>query len=151
MIQSTPPAPPHPARMPTSAAYPVNTQPHGMSRCPSGTLSSSSSPLVSLPTPTLPNRLPVPSSALGMILREMAKLVQLGRLNIDFDNGEVTRTLSRSYIWLLDLTFVRASTRLDSICDPANELIDATSIIYDIPLLTRDSTILKSKVVPLAR
>lgn len=87
----------------------------------------------------------------GIVLWEMAKLVQLGRLDVDLDDGEVIRTLSRLHVWPLDLTVARASTRLDFTSDPADELIAATSIVHDVPLLTRDHSILSSNIVPLAR
>ena len=40
--------------------------------------------------------------------------------------------------------------RLDFRSDPADEIVAATSIVHDIPLLTRDARILGSKIVPLA-
>jgi PIN domain nuclease of toxin-antitoxin system len=43
------------------------------------------------------------------------------------------------------------SARLDIQGDPADELIAATSAIHNVPLVTRDRALLKSKVVPLAR
>jgi PIN domain nuclease of toxin-antitoxin system len=53
-------------------------------------------------------------------------------------------------VWPLDLAVARASTRLDFRGDPADEVIAATSIVYAVPLLTRDKRILRSKMVPLA-
>lgn len=35
--------------------------------------------------------------------------------------------------------------------DPADELIAATSLVHNVPLLTRDAKLRRSKVVPLAR
>jgi PIN domain nuclease of toxin-antitoxin system len=43
------------------------------------------------------------------------------------------------------------STRLDIRGDPADKLIAATSVVPNVPLLTRDRRMLKSKLVPLAR
>ncbi len=40
--------------------------------------------------------------------------------------------------------------RLDFRSDPADEIIAATSLAHDVPLLTRDTRMLASKVVPLA-
>jgi PIN domain nuclease of toxin-antitoxin system len=40
--------------------------------------------------------------------------------------------------------------QLDFESDPADERIAATSIAHNVPLLTRDSQILASRVVPLA-
>ena len=59
-------------------------------------------------------------------------------------------TLSRLHVWPIDLAIARASTGLDFRGDPADELIAATSIVHDVPLLTRDDTIRNSKMVPLA-
>lgn len=43
-----------------------------------------------------------------------------------------------------------AVRRLDFRSDPADEIIAATSLAHDVPLLTRDTRMLASKVVPLA-
>ncbi len=81
---------------------------------------------------------------------ELAKLVQLGRVEIDLDDRAVVRVLSRLHRWPIDLEVARASTRLDFSSDPADEIIAATSLVHDVPLLTRDRTILTSTLVPLA-
>ncbi len=89
-------------------------------------------------------------SVSSIVLWELAKLVQLGRVDIDLDDVEVTRILSRLHRWPIDMRVARASTRLDFRSDPADELIAATSVVHDVPLLTRDQVILNSKMVPLA-
>lgn len=86
----------------------------------------------------------------GIVLWEIAKLAQLRRIDFDIDDTEVTRTLAPVHIWPVDLAVARASAHLDFTSDPADELIAATSIVHDIPLLTRDNTILNSRIVPLA-
>ena len=86
----------------------------------------------------------------SIVLWELAKLVQLGRLDLDLDDREVVRILSRLQVWPIDLDVARASTRLDFSGDPADEIIAATSVVHNIPLLTRDEVIRSSKVVPLA-
>jgi len=48
-------------------------------------------------------------------------------------------------------TPAHASTRLDIRGDPADELIAATSIVHNVPLMTRDRAIHTSKMVPLVR
>lgn len=50
----------------------------------------------------------------------------------------------------IDLRAAEALRRLDFRSDLAGEIIAATSIVHDIPLLARDARILSSKVVPLA-
>ena len=86
----------------------------------------------------------------AIVLWELAKLVQLGRISMDFDDGAVARALSRLHVWPIDLETARLSTRLDFDGDPADHLIAATSIVHDVPLLTRDCAIRRSKMVPLA-
>ena len=89
-------------------------------------------------------------SVSAVVLWELAKLVQLGRVDIDLDDREVVRALNRVRIWPIDLAVAIASTRLDFSGDPADELIAATSMVYSVPLLTRDRAILGSRIVPLA-
>ncbi len=88
-------------------------------------------------------------SVSAIVLWELAKLAQLGRLQIELDSREVIRAVSALYVWPIDLSVARASTRLDFRGDPADELIAATSIIHQVPLLTRDRTIRRSRMVPL--
>ena len=89
-------------------------------------------------------------SVAAIVLWELAKLVELGRVDMDLDDRGVSRLLNRVYVWPLDLAVARTSTRLDFEGDPADQLIAATSIVHDIPLLTRDRVIRRSKLVPLA-
>jgi PIN domain nuclease of toxin-antitoxin system len=86
----------------------------------------------------------------AIVLWELAKLVQLGRLDLDLDDPEVTATVSEVHVWPLDRAVARASTRLDVRGDPADELIAATSLVHGAPLVTRDRVIRRSTVVPLA-
>ena len=86
----------------------------------------------------------------SIVLREIAKLVQLGRLDLDLENREVARVLRGVHVWPIDLEVARASTSLDFSGDPADELIAATSVVHNVPLLTRDRAIRRSKLVPLA-
>ena len=87
----------------------------------------------------------------AIVLWELAKLVQLGRVEIDMDDRDFVRILSRLHVWPIDLAVARASTRLDFNSDPADEIIAATSLVHNVPLLTRDGVIRHSKIVPLAR
>ncbi len=91
-----------------------------------------------------------PWSISAIVLWELAKLVQLNRIELDLDSVEFAHALSRVRIWPLDLAISRQSTRLDFKSDPADEIIAATSVVHRIPLLTRDKRILKSKLVPFA-
>ena len=89
-------------------------------------------------------------SVSAIVLWEMAKLIQLGRVDLSLDDREVVRTITRLHVWPIELAVARASTRLDFRGDPADELIAATSVVHDVPLLTRDETLKASQVVPLA-
>ena len=90
-----------------------------------------------------------PWSVSAIVLWELAKLVQLGRIDMDLDAGETVRALSAIHVWPIDLAVSVQSTRLDFEGDPADELIAATSVVHSIRLLTRDRAIRRSKLVPL--
>jgi len=87
----------------------------------------------------------------AIVLWELAKLVQLGRLDLDFDDSAFRRALSSIQVWPIDLAVARRSTGLDFRGDPADEIIAATSVVHGLPLLTRDRNIRRSKMVPFAR
>ena len=86
----------------------------------------------------------------AITLWELAKLVELGRLALDLDSTQVGAALSALHVWPIDLTVARASTRLDFRGDPADGLIAATSVVHQLPLVTRDRVIRRSKLVLLA-
>ena len=84
----------------------------------------------------------------AIVLWELAKLVQLGRIDVDLEDAEVVRTLSSIHVWPLDLSVSLQSTRLDFRADPADEIIAATSVVHRVPLVTRDRRIRGSRIVP---
>jgi len=86
----------------------------------------------------------------AIVLWEISKLAQLGRIEIDLDDVELTRTLSRIHTWPLTLEVCRAIRTLDFRADPADEIIAATSVVHRVPLLTRDRKLRRSRRVPLA-
>lgn len=86
----------------------------------------------------------------AIVLWEVAKLAQLGRIEIDIESVEFGRLLSPVHVWPLDWPVCRAIRALDFRGDPADEIIAATSLVHEVPLLTRDRTIRSSKIVPLA-
>ena len=86
----------------------------------------------------------------GIVLWELAKLVELGRVELDLDDREVVRAVSSLHVWPIDLAIARASTRLDFRSDPADEIIAATSVVHGVPLVTRDDKMRGSRMVPLA-
>ena len=89
-------------------------------------------------------------SVSAIVFWEMAKLLQLGRIEMDLEDREVAGILSRIHVWPIDLAVALASTRLDFKGNPADELIAATSVVHRIPLITRDLVIRGSDIVPLA-
>jgi len=86
----------------------------------------------------------------AIVLWEIAKLAQLGRIEVDLDDVDVVRTLARVHLWPITREVARTSTRLDVHADPADELIAATSVVHHVPLVTRDRRLLRSRHVPLA-
>jgi PIN domain nuclease of toxin-antitoxin system len=86
----------------------------------------------------------------AIVFWELAKLVQLGRIDVDLDEAEVVRTLSSIHVWPLDLPVSLQSTRLDFRGDAADEIIAATSVVHRVPLVTRDRRIRGSRIVPFA-
>jgi PIN domain nuclease of toxin-antitoxin system len=74
-------------------------------------------------------------SVSAIVLWETAKLAQLGRV----------------HVWPITREIAHASTRLDVRGDPADELIAATSLVHNVPLVTRDAVLLRSKRIPLTR
>jgi PIN domain nuclease of toxin-antitoxin system len=86
----------------------------------------------------------------AIVLWEIAKLAQLGRIEVDLDDAEVVRTLARLHLWPITREIARTSTQLDVRSDPADELIAATSIVHNVPLVTRDRVLRRSRQVPLA-
>ena len=86
-----------------------------------------------------------------IVLWEIGKLAELGRIEIDLDDRELHRALARVHLWPITLEVCRAIGTLDFRADPADELIAATSVAYDVPLVTRDRTMRRSRRVPLAR
>lgn len=91
-----------------------------------------------------------PWSISAIVLWELSKLAQIGRIDVELDQPKVERTLRRIHTWPLTLEICRRSRNLDISGDPADELIAATSVIENIPLITRDRALLSSKMVPFA-
>jgi len=82
-----------------------------------------------------------------IVLWELAKLVELGRLELDLDDVEFRMFLRSVAVLPITMEIARTSTKLDFKSDPADEIIGATSVVEGIPLLTRDRRMLRSKMV----
>jgi PIN domain nuclease of toxin-antitoxin system len=92
-----------------------------------------------------------PWSISAIVLWELAMLADAGRIDVDLEDAEVVRVLARLHTWPLTLEICRESRRLDFEGDPADELIAATSVVHNVRLVTRDSVLRRSRVVPLAK
>ena len=86
----------------------------------------------------------------AIVLWEVCKLAQLGRIDLDLSDPDLTRALARVHTWPITYEVCRAVPSLDFRSDPADELIAATSLVHAVPLLTRDRKLRRSKLVPLA-
>ncbi|MGA3067104.1 MAG: PIN domain-containing protein [Tepidisphaeraceae bacterium] len=86
----------------------------------------------------------------AIVLWEIAKLAQLGRIEFDLNDSVLVRVLSRIHTWPINLDVCRTLELLDFRGDPADEIIAATSLVNQVPLVTRDAQMRKSRVVPLA-
>ncbi len=91
-----------------------------------------------------------PLAISDIVLWEIAMLVQRGRLTMDLQSKEFRAWLRHLTVFPISLEIARQSTQLDFSSDPADEIIAATSVVENIPLLTRDRRIRKSRIVPLA-
>ncbi len=85
----------------------------------------------------------------AIVLWELAKLIQLKRIELDLESSHFQEVLRSLTVWPVDAKVSLSTRFLDFKSDPADELISATSIVYKVPLVTRDRVILKSKTVPL--
>ena len=91
-----------------------------------------------------------PWSISAIVLWEIAKLAQLGRIGIDTEDADLARTLARIHVWPITWEVCRTIPKLDFRGDPADEIIAATSVVHRVPLVTRDRVIRRSKLVPIA-
>jgi PIN domain nuclease of toxin-antitoxin system len=83
-----------------------------------------------------------------IVLWELAKLIQLRKLELDVHSQAFQKLLSGITVIPINLEIAKVSTTLDFRGDPVDEIIAATSVVENIPLLTRDTKIKKSKLVP---
>ena len=86
----------------------------------------------------------------SIVFWEISMLVEKRRIRLDLDSRKVQRAFRRLHVWPLDLEVARTSTRLEVGVDPADRIIAATSLVHQVPLLTRDRSIVGSRQVPLA-
>lgn len=87
----------------------------------------------------------------AIVLWEIAKLAQLGRIRVDMDDRDFLLALDQVNVWPITMDICREIRSLDFVGDPADELIAATSVVHDIPLVTRDRAIRQSQRVRTAK
>jgi PIN domain nuclease of toxin-antitoxin system len=80
----------------------------------------------------------------------MAKLYRKRRIAVPLDDPDLVAALAQVHVWPITREICARLSDLDFVSDPADELIAATSLVHNAPLLTRDRRIRKSKNVPLA-
>ncbi len=85
----------------------------------------------------------------GLLAREPWSIAAIALWEIT-KLAELARILHRIHVWPLTLDICRGIRQLDFRGDPADEMIAATSLVHNVPLVTRDRRILRSRRVPLA-
>jgi len=86
----------------------------------------------------------------SLVLWEIWRLHEARKIDLGLDDAHLQRVLSEVRVWPVTEEVARTAARLDFRADPCDELIAATSLVHNAPLLTRDRRISASKVVPLA-
>ena len=83
----------------------------------------------------------------AIVLWEITKLHQLGRIRYGLDHPPVAAVLDKVRIWPISREVCLSLRFLDFQSDPADEIIAATSLTHDVALLTRDARIKASRIV----
>jgi PIN domain nuclease of toxin-antitoxin system len=86
----------------------------------------------------------------GIVLWEIFKLRQLGKIQLAMSDIDFQLALDNVHVWPVDFQVFKALSQLDFQNDPVDEIIAATSLAFNVPLVTRDRKIRASKVVPFA-
>jgi PIN domain nuclease of toxin-antitoxin system len=86
----------------------------------------------------------------SIVLWELAMLMARKRIVIDLAARDLREALSALYVFPITFELARMSCEFDFNTDPADRMIVATSIVHDVPLMTRDVKIRKSGLVRLA-
>lgn len=69
----------------------------------------------------------------GIVLWEIAKLVELGRLAIEMEDPRFISVVEQLQVILIDLVIAQTSCRFDFRSDPDDEIIAATSVVMIYP------------------
>ena len=82
-----------------------------------------------------------------IVLWEIEMLHARGRIAFGLDHAPLAAALRRVQIWPITAEICRKLRSLDFHSDPADEIIAATSLAHDVPLVTRDARIRLSKLI----
>lgn len=85
-----------------------------------------------------------------IVLWEIEMLHSRRRIGVGLEDPRVLNTLRYTTIWPITPEVCLAMRRLDFHSDPADEIIAATSLAQNVPLVTRDAKIRVSKLVRFA-
>jgi PIN domain nuclease of toxin-antitoxin system len=85
-----------------------------------------------------------------IVLWEIEMLHSRGRIGYGLDHAPLRETLRCVTIWPITAEVCLNLRSLDFHADPADEIIAATSIAHNVPLVTRDSRIRSSKLIQFA-
>lgn len=83
----------------------------------------------------------------AIVLWEIEKLYQKRRIAVGLDDPALALALRRLNIWPITSDVCLNLRLLDFQSDPADEIIAATSVTHDVPLVTRDRRIRASRLV----
>jgi PIN domain nuclease of toxin-antitoxin system len=86
----------------------------------------------------------------AIVLWEVAKLHELGRIAYGLEHEAFATALDQLHVFPITRAVCLRLAALDFHSDPADEIIAATSLRHDVPLLTRDLRIRQSKVLKFA-
>ena len=76
-----------------------------------------------------------------------ASPTQLARIRYGLNHPPLAAALDRVHLWLISREACLNLRVLDFQSDPADEIIAATSLMHNVPLLTRDARIRTSRLV----
>jgi PIN domain nuclease of toxin-antitoxin system len=82
-----------------------------------------------------------------IVLWEIEQLYRNGRILYGLDYVILANSLRHMHIWPITAEVCLNLRILDFQSDPADELIAATSLTHNVPLVTRDARIRSSKLV----
>ena len=86
----------------------------------------------------------------SIVLWELAMLIARKRIALDVDERDLREALSALFVFPITFELARMSCEFDFNTDPADRMIVATSIVHNVPLMTRDMNIRQSGLVRLA-